>query len=107
MYCMSIWESKEVRNGECKLWTYSVSGYHSNELPSVNTLHEGIVACRAVTMQRPRDNKYTRDVSRQRFGKNVFAAIDKNATMVQTQRKGVFYVVRAEMLQVGRFGATS
>jgi hypothetical protein len=38
--------------------------------------------------------------------KHVLAATDTNATMVHQQSNGVFYVVRAKMLQSGRFGAT-
>jgi hypothetical protein len=43
-------------------------------------------------------SKYTRANSRQRLGKHVPPATDTNATMVQQQRNGVSYVVRAEML---------
>jgi hypothetical protein len=49
-------------------------------------------------MQRPEISKYTRIVSRQRLGKQVPAATDTNATTVEQQRNGVFYVARAEML---------
>jgi 3-phenylpropionate/cinnamic acid dioxygenase small subunit len=52
-------------------------------------------------------SKYTRDVSRQRLGKQVPETTDTNATMVQQQRNGVLYVVRAEMIEPGWFGTTS
>jgi hypothetical protein len=39
-----------------------------------------IVGCRAVTMQRPRDCEYTRDVSRQRLAKHVRSATNRPAT---------------------------
>jgi hypothetical protein len=35
-------------------------------------------------------NEYTRDVSRQRLGKDIPAATDTNTTMVQQQMYGVF-----------------
>jgi hypothetical protein len=43
-------------------------------------------------------SKYTRAVSRHRFDKNAPAATDTNATMIQQQKNGVFYVVRADLL---------
>jgi hypothetical protein len=36
-------------------------------------------------------SKYTRAVSGQHFGKDIPAASDKNATVVQQQRNGVLY----------------
>jgi hypothetical protein len=42
----------------------------------------GIVACTAVTMQRPRDKQTYRAVSRQGLVKNVPAVTDTIATMV-------------------------
>jgi hypothetical protein len=38
---------------------------------------------------------------------HVRALTDTKATMVQQQRNCVFYVVRADMLYFGQFGATS
>jgi hypothetical protein len=48
--------------------------------------------------------KCTRTISRQRLGKHVPAATDTNATMVQQQRKGAFYVALTEMLQPEQLG---
>jgi hypothetical protein len=58
-------------------------------------------------MQRPRDKRIYRAISTQRLGKHVPAATDRNARMVQQKRNDVSYVVRAEVLQPGQFGATS
>jgi hypothetical protein len=64
-------------------------------ISSINSIFETVhtVVCRAVT--------------RQRLGKHVPAARDTNTTMVQQQRISILYVVCAEMLQPGRFGASS
>jgi hypothetical protein len=66
-----------------------------------------IVACRAVTVRRPRVGQYTRDVSRQRLGKHVPAATNRCETIEVLLETGCFYVVRAEESSWRQLGRAS
>jgi hypothetical protein len=106
----TAWLQGELCSGECLRIRCHLSRWSTGvyKVRSVKT-------CNYITLQRVEPLlcndreicEYNRAVSRQLLCKYVPAATDRNATMVQQERNGVFYAIRADMLLPGGFGTAS
>jgi hypothetical protein len=78
-----------------------------SELNISLTVHEHIVACRALLCDDCEICEYTGDVPRQRLGTHVTAGTNRRATIEVLLETGCYYVVRAEELLGSQLGRPS
>jgi hypothetical protein len=85
-----VWEPRCLT----ALWAFTACYRESFAFISRRTiLPDSSFAVRSGAVDSPFNSRF-----RQRLGKHVTAATETNATMVQQQRNGVFFVARAEEL---------